>query len=666
MAVLPMQRISIYALKKDRKKVLETLQRRGVVEIMNAKIDDALFQKMDTASAQELFHKNKSVAQQAVGILDEYAPRKKGVFSKLNGREEISLKKYEQEMQRAEEIMKTAYRLLSLEREITEQKSEIQRLRTQMEALKPWNPLDISMRFQGTAKTAAFVGAFPEPYEYDELQDKLSKALPDITGFYLEVVATQPEQTCVFLLCLKQDAHKMEDKIRAMGFVRPAAPAKRPPAQQAEWYQAQELQAKQTLEKAREEILAEVEKRDELCFAVDYYAMREEKYRIISRLAQSKHLFIAQGYIPQTAAPALAKELEGLCSSVVECTAPKEDEDVPVALHNNGFAAPVESVVESFSLPGKGEIDPSGIMAGFYYVLFGLMLSDAGYGFLMALACGIALTVFKNMEIGLRKALNMFFFCGLSTIFWGVMFGSYFGDVVTVVSTTFFHNPVNVPALWFVPVNEPMRLLLYSFIIGILHLFTGLGIQGYQLWKAKRYKDAVYDVGFWFLLLISLVVFALCSDMVPKILQIPFVLPEPAGTISGAGAICGAVGIILTSGRESRNPFKRLMKGLYGLYNVTGYLSDVLSYSRLLALGLATGVIASVVNQMAAMTGNIVVFVIIFLVGHTLNIAINLLGAYVHANRLQYVEFFGKFYEGGGRKFQPFSAKTQYFKIKEK
>lgn len=665
MAVLPMQRISIYALKKNRKNILETLQRRGVVEIVDTKVNDALFQKMDTASAQALFGKNRSVAQQAIGVLDQYAPMKKGMLSKLNGKEEISLAAYEQQACRAEEIMKSAYRLLALEREITEQKSEILRLETQLEAIKPWRALDVSMRIKGTRNTTALIGAFPESYRYEELQEKLTKALPGVAGLYLEVVATQPEQTCVFLLCLSQDAEEVENKIRAMGFARPASPSKRPPAEQAELYEAGVQEAKRRIKKARKEILAEADNRQDLYFAVDYYAMREEKYRMLSRLAQTKHLFLAQGYIPQNNAPALAKELEALCPSVVECATPSEDEEVPVALQNNSFAAPVESVVEGFSLPGRGEIDPSSIMAGFYYVLFGIMLSDAGYGFLMALVCGIVLLKFKKMETGMRKALRMFFFCGLSTIFWGVMFGSYFGDVVTVVSTTFFQTSVTIPAIWFVPVDEPMRMLLYSIVIGIIHLFTGLGIQGYQLCREKRYKDALYDVGFWFLLLVSLVVFALCSDLVPGILQIPFILPEPAGTISGIGAAAGAVGIVFTSGRESRNPFKRLLKGLYGLYNVTGYLSDVLSYSRLLALGLATGVIASVINQMAAMAGNIFVFVLIFLVGHTLNIAINLLGAYVHTNRLQYVEFFGKFYEGGGRKFQPFSAKTQYFKMKE-
>ena len=133
-------------------------------------------------------------------------------------------------------------------------------------------------------------------------------------------------------------------------------------------------------------------------------------------------------------------------------------------------------------------------------------------------------------------------------------------------------------------------------------------------------------------------------------------------------ALSGAVLILFCSARNS-NPFKRLIKGAYNLYGVTGYLSDILSYSRLLALGLATGVVAQVFNQLGSMFGSgfvgVVVFSVVFLVGHTLNIGINALGAYVHTNRLQFVEFFGKFYEGGGRVFKPFSVNTKYYNIKE-
>ena len=122
------------------------------------------------------------------------------------------------------------------------------------------------------------------------------------------------------------------------------------------------------------------------------------------------------------------------------------------------------------------------------------------------------------------------------------------------------------------------------------------------------------------------------------------------------------------SGRSKKNPGLRLALGLYDIYNLTGWLSDLLSYSRLLALGLATGVIAQVINQMGSMAGDgvfgAIVFAIVFVVGHLFNLAINMLGAYVHTCRLQYVEFFGKFYEGGGSPFRPFRENTKYVDIK--
>jgi len=135
-------------------------------------------------------------------------------------------------------------------------------------------------------------------------------------------------------------------------------------------------------------------------------------------------------------------------------------------------------------------------------------------------------------------------------------------------------------------------------------------------------------------------------------------------------AIVGAVGILLMSGRRKKNNWGlRLALGAYDLYGLTSWLSDVLSYSRLLALGLATGVIASVFNQMGSMFGGgvlgAIIFIIVFIIGHAFNIGINLLGAYVHTCRLQYVEFFGKFFEGGGKEFHPFRSNTKYVEVKE-
>ena len=128
--------------------------------------------------------------------------------------------------------------------------------------------------------------------------------------------------------------------------------------------------------------------------------------------------------------------------------------------------------------------------------------------------------------------------------------------------------------------------------------------------------------------------------------------------------------MVLTSSRSSKNIIVRLLGGLYGLYNIaSGYLSDILSYSRLLALGLATGSIAGVINMLGVMPSNLVVkgilLAVVFVVGHALNMAINVLGAYVHTNRLQFVELFSKFYEGGGTAFNPLKMNTKYIKLKE-
>ena len=326
-------------------------------------------------------------------------------------------------------------------------------------------------------------------------------------------------------------------------------------------------------------------------------------------------------------------------------------------------------MLSSYGLPHRHEMDPTAIMSFFYVFLFGLMLSDAAYGLIITAVCFFLIKKLPRMSRSLNKAIRMFLYCGVSTLFWGVMFGGYFGDVVTVVAKTFFGQDVTIPALWFVPLNDPMKLLIYSMLFGVIHLFTGLALKGYMLLKDRKVLDFFCDVVLWFMLLIGLLILLIPSDIFASIAQQQFIFPEWLNITGQVLSIAGALGILLMSGRRSKNFGLRLALGAYDLYNITGWLSDVLSYSRLLALGLATGVIASVVNQMGSMLGGgfagALLFIVAFVVGHTFNMAINILGAYVHTNRLQFVEFFGKFYEGGGRPFHPFQAETKYIDIEE-
>ncbi len=669
MAVLQMQKISIYALKKDRKAILEYLQRRGVVEITDPETESGVFAQADTQQQRSLLEKNITAAGQAMEVLSGYAKGKKGLLSSFEGRRELTADQYEAAAARIPETRETAERILSLSREIAEGRAEIQRLQTQIDALSPWLSLDIPMQFKGTKRTRVFVGTLPEERTLEQVLTGLAEEAPKVSGIHAEILSTSADQTCLVVICGRKDAFAMEAALRGIGFSYPASPSDKPPKEQCEGLRARIAQAQDRIWRAEEEIRSFADKREDLEFLSDYESMRLEKYQVLGRLRQSRHTFIVEGYVPQREAAALERQLSDRYDAAVEIEPLSDQDDPPVLLENNAFAAPVEPVLESYSMPARGEVDPCTVMAVFYYVLFGLMLSDAAYGLIMVIGCGALLAKFRNMESGMKKTLQMFLYCGISTMFWGVMFGSYFGDVVDVVASTFFGKDVTIPPVWFIPVDEPMRLLVFSFLLGIIHLFAGLAMKLYQLCRAKQYKDALYDVIFWYLLVGGGIIYLLTMDMVVNMLGLGFQLPASVGNVAAVFAAIGAVGIVFTAGRESRSPFKRLLKGLYGLYNISGYLSDILSYSRLLALGLATGVIASVFNQMGSMAGGgvagAIVFILVFLIGHTLNIGINVLGAYVHTNRLQYVEFFGKFFEGGGRKFNPFSAKTKYYKIRE-
>ena len=667
MAVSPMQRIELCALKKDRKKILEMLQRRGIVEISDGPENDSVFRKTDTAQARAVLEKGIAASREALEILNHYAPESKSLFSSLEGREITTVEHYDSFEKQRDSMLQLAYRLSSLAQKMEESKAEILKLGIQMESLMPWKSFDLPLNFSGSRKTAAFIGILPPGTDQEALEEQLCLSGSDAVA--VEIVSSSPEQTCVMVLCMRAVAHAVEERLRELGYAKPNVTPSVPPAEQLKKLQNTIAELTRKVQLAQDEIKRQSEAREDLKFMLDYYTMRLEKYEIISRLMQSRRTFILTGYVPERETAALEKELNANFPVAVKFETPAEDEDVPVLLRNNGFSSPVESVVESYSLPGKGEVDPTAVMSIFYYVLFGMMLSDAAYGVLLTLICGFCLHRFKNMENGMRNTLKMFFFCGISTIFWGVMFGSYFGDVVDVVSKTFFGTHLTIPPLWFAPLNQPMRMLMFCFVIGLVHLFTGLGMNFYQLARAKKYKDAVYDVIFWYVLLISLIVLLLGQKIFADIAGFSISLPTALTSAASFAAIASAVGIILTGGRESRNWFKRILKGLYSLYNITGYLSDVLSYSRLLALGLATGVIATVINQMGSMMGGsaagAVAFIVIFLLGHTMNIGINLLGAYVHTNRLQFVEFFGKFYSGGGQKFRPFTVNTKYFKFRE-
>ena len=668
MAVLKMQRISICALKKDRKAILEKLQNLGVLEVNHVIDEDEDFKKMDTGGQRMGFEKAAASADQALDILEKYAPENKSMFASLEGKRLIGPEEQRRVQEERRELLKTAKAIYDLDREHAEQLANITKLTNSIESLKPWLALDVPLRPADTKRTGMFLGTMPGGTTVETVYGILAEKAPE-AGADVHLISSEQSMVYLAVLCLKEDIPAVEEALRSAGFARPSQIWEDVPAVQKEKLEQQIAACRDKIAGIEKEIKGFSEQREKLKIMADYYRVRADKYTVLGGLPQSERTFVISGYIPQCEAPHVADYMTDRYDCMVDVEELKEDEEAPVILKNNPFSMNMEGIVESYGLPHKGELDPTTIMSFFYIFFFGMMLSDAAYGAIVAIACGALVWKFPQMSDGMKKSLKLFFYCGLSTLVWGILFGGYFGNIVDVVSEKFFGTTVTVPALWFIPLNDPMKLLVFSLLFGVIHLFVGLGIKGYLCLRDGKVMDFFCDVVLWFLLLVGLILMLLPSDIFASIAQTNIVFPEWLNTTAKALAIIGAAGIVLMSGRENKNPALRVALGAYDLYNITGWLSDVLSYSRLLALGLATGVIASVINQMGSMLPNnivgVIFFIVIFIVGHVLNLAINLLGAYVHTNRLQFVEFFGKFYEGGGRPFAPFKENTKYTEVKE-
>lgn len=669
MAVLQMQRISICAMKKNRKAILERLQELGAMEIDIQLQDESDYKKMDISNSKATFEKQAQTADHALEILQEYVPEKTGLLASLNGKPLIDRALFGKAAKGQDNYIETARRIVALDKQIAEQKANIQKIQNQMEGLVPWMGLTVPVSYTGTRKTSVLIGTIAGAQSLEGLYGLLAKGAPEIEALDIQVISTDKDYTYLAVVCLRQDTQAVEEALRAGGFAKPAQTVNKVPAECQKELQTEMDVSIRQIEALEKEIADCAGSRQDLRVVSDYYRIRAEKYEILGQLPQTENTFALSGYVPSYQADKVVKEFSEKYDAVVEIEQIQEEETPPVLLKNNGFSESVEGVLASFGLPGKGEMDPTFFTSVFYVFLFGLMLSDAAYGLIVALACGILLVKCPRMATNMRKSIKLFFWCGLSTLFWGVMFGGYFGDVVDVVSEVFFRHKVSIPALWFIPLNDPMRLLLYSMLFGVIHLFTGLALKGYMCVRDGRYMDFLCDCVLWFLLLVGLIGMLLPTELFAGIAGQQIYFPEALKVAVKWMAIVGALGIVLMSGRANKNFGVRIALGAYDLYGMTSWLSDVLSYSRLLALGLATGVIASVVNQMGSMGGRsiigVILFIVVFLIGHTFNIGINLLGAYVHTCRLQYVEFFGKFYEGGGKAFEPFMLKTKYVDIKE-
>lgn len=392
----------------------------------------------------------------------------------------------------------------------------------------------------------------------------------------------------------------------------------------------------------------------------DLLSIKQEKEETKKYLKKSEKTLVIKGWVQDKDIPKLKKRLKEKFSAYeVSFSEPEQDEQVPIALTNAGFIKPFETITELYSLPNYYEIDPTPILSIFYFVFFGLALSDVGYGATLAFITYFALKKF-DLEAGTRKFLKLLHYCGISGIIGGIIFGSWFGDILNYLPPTFDNLRIflmqKLPLIN--PTANPIPLLILSLTLGVIQIYTGIILKFIDNVKKGMLIDGLMDQISWLSLLTGIIL-TLLKGMLPLFLQrLPVLL-----------IYLGIITIVLTQGRTKKNILLKLGSGILALYDISGYFSDILSYSRLFALGLATGVLAQMFNMVATMFHipylGFFVTLAIMIIGHTFNLFMSGLGSFIHDARLQYVEFFSKFYEAGGTPFRPFSLKTMYTKIKD-
>ena len=401
---------------------------------------------------------------------------------------------------------------------------------------------------------------------------------------------------------------------------------------------------------------------DDLRVLYDYNNWRKKKNDLQHKIFRSDHLFAFEGWIVSSQCAPLEKWLQNafVGDVIIEKIEPEKGEEVPVLLKNQSGVSSFEPIVDMFGLPKSKEFDPTVPMTIFFVTFFGLCLSDVGYGSIL-LGIGGWLYLFGKFSKAAKERLLLLVICGGATVLGGIGLGGYFG-MTAAQAPAFLVKDLNGTLPFYGQLLNPMEgtgpilFLGVALGLGVVQLLLGVILDFVKRVLNKDYIGAICDPGAWFFFLLTILGYGageyvgLSKDLFAKLMLV------------GAGIL------VLTQGRDQKNWFLKPIFGVLGLYNITSYLSDLLSYSRIMALGLATGVVAFAMNITAGILQEMIsvpvlgtlVAIAVILFGHTLNFALSTLGAFIHSGRLQFIEFFGKFYEGGGRKFTPFKREKKY------
>ncbi|WP_461205504.1 V-type ATP synthase subunit I [Clostridium sp. DL1XJH146] len=648
MAIVKMNKFTLYAFESQRRELLQNLQKFEGVQFTNLqeKINDENLEFLKSASQIGEVSKIESEIAKikfSIDFLNRYIEKEGGLKALKAGKKTLTFDELNSFIEKSswesiyKDLKEKDEKMLALHNEKTKLLNEI-------EFLYEWSSFDAPLKDLKALKlTEGFIGSIQKNFE-ENVFSELEKEIPDV---YYEKINESKTDVFIFVLIQKQFAEKASDILKNLGFSKATIDYSDTPLNVIKNHKDRISSIDTEVETSIETLKEMKNELDEMELAFEYYSNELEVKKVCENFVKSEKVVAIEGWNTLESNEELEEIVKNTLSSnyYLEFKEVEDSDVVPIKLQNSGLVEPFESITEMYSLPNYKEIDPTPILSIFYFVFFGMMLSDAGYGVIMVIGTILSLKLFK-LEKGTKNFMKLFLYLGISTTIWGVIYGGYFGDAP--------ESLFNKPAHAFINSQEQIMLILgIAVAMGIVHIFTGLAIKAYVLIRNGKPMDAIYDVLTWYVTLIGL----------------GLLLGGIGGSAGKILTIVGVVSLLLTQGRDAKSIGGKIGGGIYGLYGITSYIGDVVSYSRLLALGLATGFIANAFNLMANLIpkpAGYVFGLVIFLFGHLFNLGINALGAYVHTSRLQYLEFFNKFYEGGGKKFNPLKSTSKYVNITDK
>ena len=610
-----MKRAELYALIDDKEAILVALQKCG--EFMALPLGS----EGEAASAQE------AGAQKTLETLKFIA--KKAVKAPLvQKRPEVA---FEQLVYCPDDVISAAREAEQLKDDLSHLQGEKAQLAAEISQYEPWEKLDVKTEDISPTRFTDCRTGFVPLAAFEKLANDMQSM-----GCHIETFGDAPEGVTVFAVWHKDDAGRVKELFDEAGFAEASVKRERGTPSQALIRLRGQLAHVDERIAALEKKAAQLAE-DKSALQILFEQQTAAQKRSATGAEYTETTFRLDGWVRADKTAAIENALASV-TDVFELSFrdPTDDELPPTVVENSKWVTPFEFVTNLYSRPNPRSIDPNPLMAPFFFIFFGMMVSDAVYGLLLAAGAYAYLKVFKPKG-SFAQLVTLLIFGGVSTAVWGAMFGGWFG--------------FELKPILFVPMNNPLPMLILCFAFGVVQIFAGLIIKAYMMMRDGDFIGAFADNISWVCLISGLLL-----------------LVSPVKIAGYVLAIAGVALILLFGGREKTGIVGKFVGGLSSLYGIMNYFSDILSYSRLFALGLATGVIGMVINTLCSMVAGSGVWalpfaLIIMLGGHLFNIVINTLGAYVHASRLQYIEYYGKFFESGGKEFTPLAFNPVYVDI---